>query len=245
MSLIADCFDVLLVSSDGELFGSSTLSSGDINITCDSTEVRAGRGDALISVLRGNRQVEINLSEVTFKWDFLAMQLGRDSVVGAETAWALPKWYKAKDVTGTVTIELENTPLTTDSGIKIYDADGKLVTGTVSGKKVTFTTGVEDGDNVEVRGYKYTTGANTETIEIDNVSFPDDVICILETLEISEEGETQLSKIQYIFEKAVPTGNVSISTKKEKDANVTDFALKAIKPIASGTIGKVVKIPIQ
>ncbi len=253
MSLIADCFDVLLVGSDGKMFGSTTLSSGDINITCDSTQIRAGRGDALIAILRGNKQAEINLSEVTLNWDFLAMQLGKAATTGATNVYALPQWYECVDLDGAgagtaIGFKLKNTPLASGSGLKIFNSSGiELATPagyTISGDTVTIVGGTV-GQAIEVRGYLYTTDASASTIEIDSVSFPDDVKCILETIEISEEGETQLAKVQYIFDKAVPTGNVSISTKKEKDANITDFSLLAIKPRTSNRIGRVVRIPIS
>lgn len=246
MSLIADCFDVLLVKSDGTLLGSTTLSTADINITVDSTEVRAGRGNALISILRSNRQAAINLAEMTFKWDWIALQFGRDATTGAVIVYATPKWYETTAATPTK-FTLDETPLALNSGLKIYDEDGvevALTTGyTITGAEVTIT-GASAGDRFEVRGYKYTTGSTAETIEIDSISFPEDVKCILETIEI-DEGQNQLSKIQYIFDKAIPDGNISIATKKEVDASVTNFNLKAIKPLTSNSIGRVVKIPLS
>lgn len=243
MSLIADIFDVLIVDDKGEMLASSSLSSADINIQVNSTEVRAGRGDALIAVLHSGRQADITLAEVEFKWDWLAKQLGQTATTGAVEIWALPKWYKAVATEGTVTITLDNKPLATNSGIKIYDANGKAITGTVAGKVVTFATGVKGGDAVEVRGYKYTSPATASEIIIDNISFADGVKCILETIEIDED-ETQLSKVQYIFDEALFDGNINIQTKKERDAIVTNVALKAVKPRTSNTIGRVIKIPL-
>ena len=253
MSLIADVFDVLLVDSSGNMFASTTLSSGDIDIKCDSKEIRAGRGDSLISILRSNRQVDIKLTEVTFKWDFLALQLGNTASVGATTAYATSKYYECVDIdgeTGTnVGFVLNETPLASGSGLKIFNATTGAEVALTSGYTIfvdeVIIVGGVIGARYEVRGYKYTTGSTASTIVIDNVSFPDDVICILETLEISEEGETLLSKVQYVFDKAVPDGNITISTKKEKDANVTNFTLKALKPANSNNIGRVIKIPVS
>lgn len=244
MSLIADIFDVLIVDDTGEMLASSSLSSADINIQVNSTEVRAGRGDALIAVLHSGRQVDITLAEVEFKWDWLAKQLGQTATTGAVEIWALPKWYKAVDTSGTITITLDNEPIATNSGIKIYGSDGQAITTfTVSAKKVTFASGVNGGDAIEVRGYKYTSPATASEIIIDNISFADGVKCILETIEIDED-ETQLSKVQYIFDEALFDGNINIQTKKERDAIVTNVALKAVKPRTSNTIGRVIKIPL-
>lgn len=253
MSLIVDVFDVSLIDSSGNIYATTTLSSGDIDIKCDSKEIRAGRGDALISVLRSNRQVDIRLAEVTFKWDFLKLQLGTTGTTGATTAWTTSKWYECVDLDGegagtAIGFTLDEEPLASGSGLKIFSSTGtevKAASGyTISDETVTILDGVI-GDRYEVRGYKYTTDAKAETVLIDNISFPDDVICVLETLEVSEEGETALAKIQYIFDKAVPDGNITISTKKEKDANATNFNLKALKPVNSNNIGRVIKIPVS
>lgn len=253
MSLIVDVFDVSLINSTGDIYATTTLSSGDIDIKCDSKEIRAGRGDALISILRSNRQVDIKLAEVTFKWDFLKLQLGRTGTVASAVAWATSKWYECVDLDGSgagtaIGFTLDHEPLSSSSGLKIFNSSGTAVAVTsgytISGDDVTIVGGVV-GDRYEVRGYKYNTIATAETVLIDNISFPDDVICVLETLEVSEEGETALARIQYIFDKAVPDGNITISTKKEKDASVTNFNLKALKPTNSNNIGRVIRIPVQ
>jgi hypothetical protein len=248
MSLVADCFSVLLIDDTGKIFASTTLQSADIDIKVDSKEIRAGRGDALISVLHSGRQVDIKLAEATFKYDWIAKQLGTTiGTAAAAVAWVMPKFYTAATTTG-VTITLDPKPIATSSGIEIYTSAGVLIPAAnysvVAGTGVTtFTSGVTAGDIVEVRGYKYTTAATATTVTIDNVSFADGVICVLETLEIDED-ETNLAKVQYIFDEVLPSGSLTISTKKERDASITNIELKAIKPRTSDTIGRVIRIPV-
>ena len=248
MSLVADVFNVLLIDDTGTIFASTTLQSADIDIKVDSKEVKAGRGDALISILHSGRQVDIKLSEATFKYDWLAKQLG--TTVGsaaATTAWAMPTFYTAATTTG-VTITILPLPLATLSGIEIYSSAGVLLAPATysvvaATGVVTFTSGVVAGAIVEVRGYKYTTASTATTVTISNATFADGVICVLETLEIDED-ETNLAKIQYIFDEVLPSGNFTISTKKERDANISNFELKAIKPRTSDTIGRIIRIPV-
>ncbi|HZK71862.1 MAG TPA: hypothetical protein VFD03_10185 [Clostridia bacterium] len=242
MSLICDIFDVMLIDDTGEIFASTTLQSADINIKVNSTDINAGRNNSLIAILHSGRQADIALAETSFKWDFLAKQLGQTVVTGVVEAWAFPKWYTAVDTTGIISITLDNPPISIDSGIKMYSVDGVAVTGTVVGAVVTFLTGVTGGALVEVRGYKYTSGATSSSIVIDNVSFPDGVKCILETLEIDED-ESLLARIQYIFDEVLLSGNITVATKKEKDAVISNVELRAIKPRTSDVIGKVIRIP--
>jgi hypothetical protein len=246
MSLIADIFQAQLIDDTGAIFATSTLQTADIDVKVTESEVRGGRANALIAILHSNRDISVKLADVTFRKEWIAKQLGKTISTGAVTAWAEPKWYTAATTTG-VTISLDQTPLTTNSGIAIYKADGTLIAGTaytVATKTVTFTTGVVAGDVVEVRGYKYTTGATAETISIDNTSFGDGVKLILTTLEIDED-ETPLANIQWQFDEALPSGSFTFNTKKERDAIVQNMDLRIIKPKTSTEIGRVIRIPLS
>jgi hypothetical protein len=248
MSLVADVFDVLLVEpDDGSIICTTTLQDANIDVRVNSTDVRGGKGNQLIGVLHSGRDIDIALTDVTFRFDWLAKQFGQDIITGAAIAWAFPKWYTATgDTTTGITITLDETPLATNSGIQIYKADGTLISATdytISDKTVTFTTGVVSGDKVEVRGYKYTTAATANTIEINNKIFADGKICILETLEI-ENDETPLAKIQYQFDSAVPTGNVTINTTAERKAVAPQFGLRVLKPETSDVVGRIIRVPL-
>jgi len=247
MSLVADVFDILLQTDTGSLIASTTLSSADIKISVDEKEVRGGKGDNLIAILHSARKVEISTSEMLFKWDWIANQLGQTAVVGATTAWAMPTFYTAATTTG-VTITLSPKPLASASGIEIYKTDGTLVapanyTVVAATGVTTFSSGVVAGDIVEVRGYKYTTAATASTITINNTSFAEGVVCILSTIEVDED-ETPLNVIQIQLDEVLPSGNFDISTKSARDASVSNFTFKAIKPRTSDTIGRMIKTPI-
>ena len=247
MSLVADVFSIQIQTDTGSLIASTTLSSADIKITVDEKEVRGGKGDNLIAILHSARKVEITTSEMLFKWDWIANQLGQTAVVGATVAWAIPKFYTAATTTG-VTIGISPLPLATNSGIEIYSSAGVLIpsanyTVVAATGIITFTSGVTAGNIVEVRGYKYTTAATASTISIDNTSFADGVVCILSTIEIDED-ETPLNMIQFQFDEVLPSGNFDVATKSARDASVSNFTFKAIKPRTSDTIGRIIKTPI-
>jgi len=253
MSLIADIFDIILQTDTGDLIASTTLQSADLKIAVDSKEVRGGRGDALLAILHSKRDVDLSVSEITFKWDWIANQLGVTASTGATTAWATSKIYTCVDLDGeaagtAIGFTLDNTPLASSSGLKIFNAttgvEVALTSGyTISTADVTIVGGVV-GAKYEVRGYKYTTGATASSLDINNTSFADGCVCILETLEISED-ETPLARIQIQLDECLPSGNFSISTKKEKDANVSNFDFRAIKPANSNSIGRMIRIPIS
>lgn len=246
MSLIADVFDVILVDNDGEVIGTTTLTEANIDVTVQENDVRGGKGNQLLGILHSDRDIAINLTDAEFKYDWLAKQFGQDIITESGVAWAMPKWYEAVDDMGEVTITLDNTPLTEDSNLKIYDVSGAEIaetTGyTINENIITLVDGAE-GDRVEVRTYKYDTDESTKVIEIDNSIFAKGVQCILETLEITGEEEP-VATIQYQFEKALPSGNFTASTASERTAQAQAFNLRVIKPANSTKVGKVLRIPI-
>ncbi len=247
MSLVADVFDIQLVDDSGNIIGTTTLESADLNITIDEQEVYGGKGHALLAVLHSARKVEITCAEMSFKWDWIANQLGQTASTAAVDLWAVPKFYTAVDNAGSIQITLDETPKNDEEDIAIYTDAGVLIADTtysISGKIVTFATGVTAGKVVEVRGYIYTSDATASTILIDNVSFADGVKAILTTIEIDED-ESPLYTIQVQLDEVLPSGNFSITTQSQRNASVSNFTFKAIKPRTSDTIGKIVRVPIS
>jgi len=234
-------FKVLLVDDDGTVFARTTLTDADIDVKVDTKEIKGGEGNDIIGILHSGRDIDIKLTDPVFRYDWLARSLGQSIVTGAGVGYAMPKWYTA--VTG-IKITVDETPLTTGHGMKIFKADGTEVTGfTISSKDVTFPSGVVIGDKLEVRTYKYNTSASTQTITIDNKIFAKGTKCIMECLEIDGD-EKPVCKLQYQFDRAVPTGNFAINTKSEKGANGQSFELKIMKPSDSDVIGRIMKIPV-
>lgn len=242
MALVADVFDVILKDSSGDVIGTTTLQGADLEFSVQENDVRAGKGNQLIGVLHVSRDININLTDVEFKYDWLAKQLGQTIKTGAGVAWAMPKIYTIE----IDSITLDETPDKPEN-IAIYDSTGKKLSATtdytVSGKEVTFVS-LNDGDEVEVRTYSYATSPETQTIEIDNSVFGKGVMAVLETIEIDGD-ETPVAKIQYQFDNAVPTGNFTISTASERNASTQAFNLRVLKPKKSTKVGRVVRIPIS
>ncbi|MFB5759104.1 hypothetical protein [Paenibacillus medicaginis] len=241
MALIADVFDVILKDSNGDVFGTTTLQDAGIEFTVQENEVRSGKGNQLYGVLHVSRDININLTDVEFKYEWLAKQLGQTVVTGAGTAWSMPKWYT---IDAADKISLPETPI--NDSLAIYDATGRklaLTTDyTVTAKDVTFT-GLTAGTEVEVRTYSYTTAPNTQTIAIDNSVFGKGVQAVLETIEINGNEEV-VATIQYQFDNAVPSGNFTINTASERNAATQAFNLRVIKPRTTNIVGRFLRIPV-
>lgn len=248
MAVVADVFDVILIDKNNDVIGTTTLQDASIEITVQESEVRGGKKNQLLGTLHSDRDITINLTDVYFRYDWIAKQLGQPITTGAGVAYAMPKWYKVEDDSGSKVITLDETP-DDPASVAIYDAEGTklaLTTDfTVSSDEITIIkAGINVGDELEVRTYTYATDVNTKTIEIDNSVFASGVKVILETLEIDENEEIELAKLQYQFDKALPSGNFTINTASAREAVTHAFNLRVVKPKTSNTVGRVLRIPL-
>lgn len=243
MGFIADVFDVTLIdNTNGEVFATTTLQDAGIEVSVSENEIRGGKGNQLLGLLKVSRDININLTDMEFRYEWLAAQLGTPVVTGAGVAYAVPKWYK---LDATKAITLPKAPAPADS-LAIYDNKGKRIAKTdytVAGNKVTFSAaGMAAGNEVDVRTYKYATVPETQTIDFNAKKFAKGVTAILDTVEI--DGDERITHtLQYQFPSAVPEGNFSISTASERNAATQSFNLKIIKPKTSDVVGQLVRFP--
>jgi len=248
MAVVADVFDVLLIDENtGEVIATTTLQDANIEVQVQENEVRGGKGNELLGLLHSGRDINISLTDVNFRYEWIAKQLGQDIKTGAGVAYAMPKWYVAKDEGGKTQIVLDQTP-TSASSVAIYNDKGQKITGfTLTGNKIDLTSAtpiVAIGDDVEVRTYQYATPAETQEIEFNSKVFGKGVKAVLETVEVDEESEQVTHKLQYEFFKTLPSGNFTVNTNSERSAQTQEFTLRVIKPRESDVVGVLKRIPV-
>lgn len=246
MAFIADVFDVTLIdTTSGDVIATTTLQDANIDVKVTENEIRGGKGNTLLGTLHVSRDITISLTDIEFKYEWLAKQLGQNVLTGAGVAYRAPKWYTVTGTT-TLTITLDKAP-SDPASIAIYDKTGKklvLTTDyTVSTSTVTIIkAGILSGEQVEVRTFAYATDATTQTINFDSAVFSNGVKAILETVEI--DGDEKISHtIQYQFDSAVPDGNFQVQTKSDRNAATQAFGLKVIKPKTSTVVGRLLRFP--
>lgn len=244
MGLVADVFDMLIIDPVNKtIIGSTTLQDANIEFSMDTNDVRAGQGNNLIAILHSTRDINIPVTDVEWKYEYLAMYMGQDIVTGAGVAYAFPTWYDVVMEDSSATITLKHTP---ENGANITYTlhDGSTVEGTLAGNTVTFSTGVESGDQVLVGAYKYATPAGTETIEFDIKKFPRNFQVVLQTIEIDND-EHPTHYLQYAFDNVTPDGNFTINTTLERTASTQQMTFRVLKPKTSTKIGRALRIPIE
>jgi hypothetical protein len=253
--LVCDVFDAVMIdNTDGSVAGTTTLQGANIDVAVSEVEVRAGRGNALIATLHIQRDISVELTDVEWKPEWIAKQLGTSITTGAGVAYAMPKYYTVVDLDGAeagtaLGFTLDEEPLATASGLTIYDEDEKLIVVTtdytIAAKVVTIVTdGVTVGDVYEVRTYKYATPAATQTLTMESDKFAKGVTLALSTFE-TDEDESNPFELQYQFTNCIPNGSFQIQTSSEKKAATQSLKLKVIKPNTSTVAGKLLRIPLS
>lgn len=210
----------------------------------DLANLNEHNGNALQATLHVQRDINVSLTDVEWRMEWLEKQLGTTTTIGSDVAYAMPTWYT---VNSSKQITLPATPISAtpaDAGLKIYDTNGTEITGaTLSGAVVTISTATE-GDEVEVRTFKYNTPATTQVLTFETDKFARGCTLVLSTFE-TDENEANPYELEYIFENAIPNGSFQINTSSEKNASTQSFDLKIVKPVTSTIAGKLLRIPLS
>lgn len=216
--LLVDIYDMVLIDKKTkEVIMSDTLTSCGIECTTSSTNVQAGKGNAIIATLSSSKELTVTTESPTFNFDLLARQMGADIVKAAG------KTVKIETLTldSSKAVTLSNTP----SGlVKCYGESGEL-TPTTSSNKLTFTSGTE-GDSVKVI-YEVATSTNTEIVEINANNFPTGLEMYLTSILIDNE-QNIVADVTYHFPSVKLSADFSQSTASERDANSSSYSFTVL-----------------
>lgn len=216
--LLVDIYDMVLIDKKTkEVIMSDTLTSCGIECTTSSTNVQAGKGNAIIATLSSSKEITVTTESPTFNFDLLARQMGADIVKAAG------KTVKIETLTldSSKAVTLSNTP----SGlVKCYGESGEL-TPTTSSNKLTFTSGTE-GDSVKVI-YEVATSTNTEIVEINANNFPTGLEMYLTSILIDNE-QNIVADVTYHFPSVKLSADFSQSTASERDANSSSYSFTVL-----------------
>lgn len=222
-NLIVDVFNAYCFGKDGNMiFKSENLTEAGISASNDQDEIRNGQGNGLFGVLNKNKNVEVTLKENVFDFKGLALNSGTSVVIGEGLGYTKTQKIVAVADESNTKITLEKEP---KAGATVMcSVNNKIVNGTVSGKDITFTTGVVADDVVTVEAYEYEV-SSAEKIVIRSDEFPKACKLVLQTLEISPDMEA-VAYIYIVFDKATPTGTWEINTTSERQPTETSYNMK-------------------
>lgn len=167
----------LIENATGFECATGTLKSHTISQSVDTSDIRGGQGNELLSRIKSNKNVTITLEDVCHNRDFIAMAMG--SEVKAQQNFETHTVAKDYVVGATATeITLDPAPKAGTTKIKYWAADGSQKEGTVSNSKLTIA-GAKQGEVITVGSYLYTAKAG-DLISIASSKFSGTYTLILE-----------------------------------------------------------------
>lgn len=217
--IVADVFNLALLDQTTlkPILVEEDLTDCGLELTTSTTMVKAGQGNKVICVLRGEKELTVECTMPKVSLNNMAYSLGQDILTGEGVGITS---LQKKKLDSSLKMTLKQAPKTEDN-IAIY-VDGEMLAETtdytLAGKEITFVgTKAIVGKTVMVYPYEYTTTEKAKKIVIDTTSFPQGTILTLSTYAINKNDQKE-GVLQFRFDNAVGDGALSFSTTSERKA---------------------------
>lgn len=215
--LLLSVADVLLIDNKSGLeYASATLASHNISQSVDSSEIRAGRKNAVICTLESNKTITVEVEDVHANRDWIAIAMDAEL---AEQADFEARHLPVKLVVGDgLKVTLPKEPKN-PAEVKFFDAQRQEVAAT-PGTGAEFTlTGVQKGDVVETSSFVYV--ADVDVMEIGGEGVGRSFSMFLEETVMNNDMEVIATKTTF-FPRVVPDSSFTMEgTSELAEQNVT------------------------
>lgn len=220
-----------------EMF-SGSLKSTNVNKTATKTAIRAGRDNTQWLEIVGDSEITVEVTDIQAKRDWLALKLGGTLETATVELEAFPKNYK---VGSDKSITLDHEVV----GAKpvVYNKKtGDVLEVTVSGKKLTVTGDVAQGDVVLVGSYKYEVEA--EKVDIPASNTGRDVAITITRPQANSAQKVVCEKVWKFYRASFSTDFVDEATaEKSESAISTSFTI--LKHADHDTLGLLAYVPVN
>ena len=146
--LLLSVADVLLVDIEtGMEYATASLKSHNISQTVDTSEIRAGRNNAVVATLESNKTITVEIEDVHSNRDWIAIAM--DAIVEegqSVTLRVLPQTLKVEDGK----VKLSRTPEGEVQGYNKTQNNTRVTIGTDG----TIASGAANGDIIIVESYE-------------------------------------------------------------------------------------------
>lgn len=235
----------LIDHESGVQLYSKTLQDIGIDIKEDNKKLQGGIGNPTIYAWGENRQIEISLDDTTAKLDFTVAKFGQELQKGEVKAFQEAMQYTVKGGK----FDLLQEPA---KGVKpqmFNMKTGELIPAeniAITGKGVTITTTVTDGD-VYVNGYDITV-TDALYFDIDSDKFAKSFEVIISNPVVLRQADGTF-KTKYIRQYRFPSGRLEgfmkDNLKSKFDGGKVSSKIEILKPENSNTMGRVMLLPLE
>lgn len=229
---LLDVCNISLIDNATQLqLATATLKSHNISQSVDTTDIRGGQGNEVLTRIKSNKTVTITIEDVCHNRDFIAMAMG-SKVEGSKaiTGRTVAKEYSF--VSGGIT--LSPTPKSTSGTIKCWDSKGKAVDGTITSGKLTIT-GANPGDVVTVGSYEYA-ATDGDYIAISSNKFSGTFTLVMEEPVV----DLDLNVIGYkksVFPRVQADDSFELAGSSERAESTISYTFTALKTKGSDELG--------
>ena len=222
---------------------SGSLKSTNVNKTATKTAVRAGRDNVQWLEMVGDSEITVEVTDIQAKRDWLALKLGGTLEERSIEVEAFPKNYKVTSGSGSEkAIELDQTPLSGEKPVIYNKKTGETIEASLTGKKLTITSGAEVGDTVLVGSYKYTVQA--ETVDIPTSSEGRDVSITITRPQANAAQKVVCEKVWKFYRASFSTDFTDEAT-AEKSESAISTSFTVLKHSDHDTLGYLAYIPVN
>ena len=164
--LLLSVADVTLIEltsgNEGAEYATASLKSHNISQTVDTSEIRAGRKNAVIATLESNKTITVEIEDVHANRDWLAIAMdGKMQTKQTVEVRVLPQKLT---VASDNTIAIKKAPKGTETKITVINPDGTKQEVAVSNGKAKLASPAKAGDVVQVMSYLHEAQADVITV---------------------------------------------------------------------------------
>ena len=220
-----------------EMF-SGSLKSTNVNKTATKTAIRAGRDNTQWLEIVGDSEITVEVTDIQAKRDWLALKIGGTLETATVELEAFPKNYKVGEGKA---IDLDQAVVGV-APVVYNKKTGEVIEASVSGKKLTLTGDVEQGDVVLVGSYKYSVEA--EKVDIPASSSGRDVAITITRPQANSAQKVVCEKVWKFYRASFSTDFVDEAT-SEKSESAISTSFTILKHADHDTLGFLAYVPVN
>ena len=225
------------LESGMEMF-SGSLKSTNVNKTATKTAIRAGRDNTQWLEIVGDSEITVEVTDIQAKRDWLALKLGGTLETATVELEAFPKNYKVGEGKA---IDLDQAVVGV-APVVYNKKTGEVIEANVSGKKLTLTGDVEQGDVVLVGSYKYSVEA--EKVDIPASSTGRDVAITITRPQANSAQKVVCEKVWKFYRASFSTDFVDEAT-SEKSESAISTSFTILKHADHDALGFLAYVPVN
>ena len=232
--LLLSVADVLLIDSNGMEYATASLKTHNISQSVDTSEIRAGRNNAVIATLESNKTITVEIEDVHANRDWLAIAMDAELTEGKTVNLrVLPQTLKVEGGK----VKLSRTP---EAAIKGYNKSAENAEVTISSDGTVTT--ATDGDIILVESYEVQVEA--DVIEMGGEGAGHAFAMYMEESVFNNNMKVIATKTTY-FPRVVPESSFSIEGSSELAEQNMTYTFTVAKAEGQNYLGQVIYVPVE